>query len=77
MPEIQVQTGARRNFTPVTRSLSYHVLLERWNAVEADRRVGPGVGARTLKLDPVTDLQVLRQRIGRVLVEHVEFFAGR
>ena len=61
----------------MTRSPSDHVLLERWNAVEADRRVGPGIGARTLQLDPVADFQVLRQLIGRVLIEHVEFFASR
>src|SRR4051794_16801080 len=53
------------------------VRLQRRDAVEGDGGVGRGVGAGALDQQLVSDLERDRQRIRRLLVQHVHRIAGR
>src|SRR5262249_9812962 len=59
------------------RAISDHVLPQRRIAVEADRRIGRGIGAGRLDQDFVANRERDRQRVRRLLVEHVDRVAGR
>src|SRR5712691_7438051 len=51
--------------------------LQRWKAVEGDRRIGRGVGAGAFDQHLVADLEAHRQVVRLLLVQHVDRIAGR